>query len=271
MREAQASLENYWATFLRGRSRAPYVHPDDDQYLASIGWWKKHPHLREELTFEKYVQSRRFEEPRSSEFHFSLQPMPYAGDLSNAVVYILLLNPGFAHNDYYAEYRDAEYRRRLDRNLAQDFTRVDFPFFYLDPIFCWTAGFRWWEGKLRRVVEALAQARFRSRYRDALRFTAQRLASIELVPYHSNAFKDGGFLQLPSASVARIAVAQIARSIRDRGACVVVTRQVSAWGLSGLPDEVVCYGGAEARAAHLTPESRGGRIILDRLTAAALI
>lgn len=269
MCDAQSSLQNYWATFLRGRSRAPYVHPEDDEYLASIGWWRKHPDLREELTFEKYVQSRRFEELRSSEFHFSLQPMPFAGDLSNAVVYILLLNPGFAHNDYYAEHRDAEYRRRLDQNLAQNFAGVDFPFFYLDPSFCWTAGFRWWEGKLRRVVETLAHARFRSRYRDALRFTAQRLASIELVPYHSNVFRDDGILQSPSASVARNAVAQIARSIQDRGACVVVTRQVIAWGLSSLPDEVVCYGAAEARAAHLTPESRGGRMILDSLSTAA--
>ena len=158
MCDAQSSLQNYWATFLRGRSRAPYVHPEDDEYLASIGWWRKHPDLRAELTFEKYVQSRRFEELRSSEFHFSLQPMPFAGDLSNAVVYILLLNPGFAHNDYYAEHRDAEYRRRLDQNLAQNFAGSIFRSFTSIPV---SAGPQAFDGGKVSCAESSRRLRMR--------------------------------------------------------------------------------------------------------------
>src|SRR5947209_14857709 len=152
MRVSQGSLIGFWSKYLRARRRPPYVHPEDESYFDSIGYWEKHPYLREELTFKKYIRSTRFQDLRNSDFHFSLQPMPYAGDLSSAVVFILLLNPGFAHNDYYAEYSDADYRRRLDQNIGQDFKAVEFPFFYLDPKFCWTSGFRWWEGKLRKII-----------------------------------------------------------------------------------------------------------------------
>src|SRR5689334_14220971 len=265
MPAAYLALQNYWAKYLRTKSGAPYVHPDDDTYLSSIGYWENRSHLREGLTFEKYVQSRRFEELRSSDFHFSLQPMPHAGDLSKAVVFILLLNPGFARNDYYAEYRDADYRRRLDQNIAQDFAGIDFPFFYLDPTFCWTTGFQWWEGKLRGIIETLAERHFKSSYRKALEFTSQRVASIELIPYHSKKFGYWRMLgKMPSAVMAQETASSIVQDVRVRKGCVVVTRQISAWKLP-MTDSVVCYGPAEARAAHLTPGSRGGSVILDRL------
>ena len=43
--------------------------------------------------------------------HFSLLPQPFNGDLLNAEVYVLTLNPGFACSDYEANYRKPRYRQ----------------------------------------------------------------------------------------------------------------------------------------------------------------
>ena len=54
--------------------------------------------------------------------------------------------------------------------------------------------------------------------------------------------------------------------VRSRNAIVIVTRKVREW---NLPSEhgVVKYSSGEARAAHLTPASKGGKAILDFLLA----
>ncbi len=90
------------------------------------------------------------------------------------------------------------------------------------------------------------------------------LASIELLPYHSKAFKDtGGWLRnLRSVELARTFVAEFVLPRVQRGeATVIVTRKVAAWSLLEHPG-VIHYLGAQTRAAHLTPDSPGGRAIL---------
>jgi hypothetical protein len=47
-------------------------------------------------------------------------------------------------------------------------------------------------------------------------------------------------------------------------AIAIVARKAELWGLPTLPG-VARYSGQEARAAHLTPDSPGGRLILERL------
>ena len=269
MHTNQISLPAFWSEYLRARSKPPFVHPEDQEYFDSINYWSKHPDSQKELTFQQYIRSHRFGDFKTGDFHLSLQPVPYAGNLRTAVAFILLLNPGFAHGDYYTEYCNSDFIERLDQNMRQDFRGVEFPFLYLDPSFCWTSGFQWWESKLRKVIEELARRCFRSCYRLALRFAACRLASIELIPYHSNNFKNAVLInRLPSALMARSAAEGFARTVGDREICIVVTRQIAAWNLTNVPDRIVCYTPAEARGAHLTPQSKGGKIILERLEAA---
>lgn len=52
----------------------------------------------------------------------------------------------------------------------------------------------------------------------------------------------------------------------NRGeAVIVVSRQAATWGLDELSDAIVCYSNTEARGAHLTQNTRGGKLILNRL------
>jgi hypothetical protein len=52
-----------------------------------------------------------FEAPGDTKVHLSLVPKPFCGDVANATIYLLLLNPGLGPWDYYGEMEVAEYRQ----------------------------------------------------------------------------------------------------------------------------------------------------------------
>ena len=101
-------------------------------------------------SFEDFVTGMRFGNLDDNLFHLSLFPVPYAGDLKSAPIVILMLNPGFGYSDYWAEFKMPDFRSRLELNLCQSFDRIEYPFLFLDPRFCWHGGFLWWEGKTAR-------------------------------------------------------------------------------------------------------------------------
>jgi hypothetical protein len=114
-------------------SAPPFVHPQDLPALKT-----RAADLLEEppTNLRRFIASRRFD-PEDRDFHFSLLPSPYVGDVCRADILLLLLNPGFKPADYYAEWNVPEFRDRVVRNLYQRFEGVEFPFLLLDPQFCW--------------------------------------------------------------------------------------------------------------------------------------
>ena len=187
-------------------------------------------------------------------FHPALLPQPYLGDLENADILILLLNPGLHHADYHAEENYPEYRDLLVASILQQ--KRDHLF--LDPKWAWTSGFSWWEKKLRGVAEIIANERHEGRFGLALEQLSKRIVSIELVPYHSIDF--GPDLRLFSSDQARSFVAKAATS-EER--TVIVTRGVERWLLPDQPN-VVKYPASLARGASLSPSSPGGHAILQK-------
>jgi hypothetical protein len=123
-------------------------------------------------------------------------------------------------------------------------------------------GFDWWHSKLAAVIESLANA-WDVSFAAVRKRLGTMLASIELVPYHSASFKDaGGWLRnLQSVALARFFVQDVVLPRAQRGdAVAIVTRQVQAWGITPQKG-VVLYNQGQARAAHLTPNSPGGKAI----------
>jgi hypothetical protein len=242
---------------------SPFAHPDDLPTLRAAGG----RHVDEETwTFDAYVGGPRFGDFEDHRLHLGLLPQPYAGDLARADIVVLLLNPGFSHSDYFGESRMAAFRRRLEANLRQSFEGVDFPFLWLDPEFCWHGGFWWWERKLREVATVIAHERFGGRYLDALRSLADRLAQVELVPYHSPSFRAHALIErLPSAEAARAFVrGELLPAARSGGRTIIVTRRVASWGLPQSGRGLVVYKGDQPRGASLGPTTAGGRAILRR-------
>jgi len=204
--------------------------------------------------------------PKDHRLHLGLLPQPFCGDLRRASIYVLLLNPGLGPCDYYGEHEVPEYRKALLANLKQECDRASCPFLLRDPQYSWQGGFGWWHWKLAGVMSRLADT-WAVSFAEARAGLARELASIELVPYHSPSFRDAaGWIQdLQSVALARAFVRDVVVPRVRRGeAIVIVTRQVKAWNLP-KHSRIVCYSGQQARAAHLSPHSPGGRAILQHL------
>ncbi len=81
----------------------------------------------------------------------------------------------------------------------------------------------------------------------------------------SSSWRSGWPRQLRSVELARQFVSRVVVPRVRRGkAIAIVARKANLWGLPDLPG-IVRYTAGEARGAHLTPNSRGGRLILERL------
>lgn len=112
-------------------SSPPFAHPDDRSAL-DLGADAREQSL---IGFEDFVAGPRFGDYGDQHFHLSLLPVPYAGDLARAEIFLLQLNPGFSLSDYH-ELRAPSFKRRLERNLRQELDGEEFPFLFLDPEFC---------------------------------------------------------------------------------------------------------------------------------------
>jgi hypothetical protein len=240
----------------------PYVLDADRDALLSGA---NRSAIVERYGWREAHEAEDFGAPGDTRLHLGLIPQPFCGDIRNASIYVLLLNPGLGPSDYYGEAEVPEFRSALFDNLKQVFgSRL--PFMFLDPQFSWHGGYTWWHGKFARLIERLARET-RETFAAARARLARELASIELVPYHSAKFNDRGrwIQRLESVRLARECVSGLVlRRVQCGEAIVVVTRQVAAWRLESQPG-VILYTAQQSRAAHLTPDSPGGMAILDHL------
>ena len=238
--------------------KPPFLHPDDRDLIN-----RRRPSIVQQSpsNFDEFIERPEFSEKH---LHFNLIPQPYGGDLKNARIVILLINPGLGFTDYWGEVRP-EFRMRLANNLHQNFDQTpDFPFPWLDPSLCWHGGFVWWEKKLREVANAIAMKKFEGNYRLALSALSKTIASVELVPYHSFSFGAHSLInQLPSVSLMLRFVQEHLKPRSLNGSVkLIATRQVKSWGLEDDDKNIFCYGAGQSRTASLTSRSKGGMAIL---------
>lgn len=235
----------------------PYLFPEDSadslQGLATT-----------HRSFEDYIRSEDYGPGSDHKLHTGLLPVPYAGNLDRATIFILMLNPGFSPGDYYAE-EQPEFRDAHIRNLRQENAEDAYPFHFLDPRFSWHPGFAYWHGKFHAVIADLSRKRAMS-YQQAMSTLSKRLVCLELLPYHSKSFGAGPLLStLPSvAAMRRFVHDSLLPRVKTGAAVVIVTRSARNWDLPQA-DEIVVYKGGETRAAYLTPTSRGGPAIMRHL------
>jgi len=247
--------------------KPPFFHPKDKDLL----WQekdKKHKFINiNSKNFEEYRKSSSFGDDEDKRLHLSLRPVPYLGNLAKAEIFILLLNPGLAYSDYWAESKSKAFRQRLEDNLQQSFSGNYSPFFKLDPQFCWCSGFDWWESKLHEVIKLIAEHK-KVKYVDAMLDLSTKLACLELVPYHSSSFGSHSLLKnLPSVKMMKKFVQEtlVPEANKDKRT-LIVTRLTKEWGFHGTKstDNLVIYDKKHARGASLSPKSDGGKAILRR-------
>jgi hypothetical protein len=182
------NLLTEWARWKCGSP--PYVLDADRPVLMS----SRSRQWLDTATWPNVYRGDTFCAPGNTKLHLGLLPQPFFGDLRRASIYILLLNPGVRPADYYGEYAVPAYRKALLAILKQEFAANSIPFQFLDPQFSWHGGFGWWHGKFARVIERLAEG-WNVSFAEARARLGSKLASIELVPYHSPAFHDRGWIR----------------------------------------------------------------------------
>ncbi len=187
--------------------------------------------------------------------HLGLYPLPFAGPLRSASIYVLLANPSVSLGSYKEQ---SEYRRQ--RQLGQESAEN-----HLSLLGKGLNGYVRHDLGLGQTARVIAE---HSEISDT--DILANIAIIELSPYWSRSFIAGAH-RLPSADLAvKFVEETVVPRVRDGEAVLIVTRRVKDWDRNqGLPRDlvdaghIVLYeGSGEARAASLRPHSRGGKAIL---------
>jgi hypothetical protein len=252
-----------WAAW--NPEKPPYVLKEDRPLLYAP---RRSPKVVEFGSWEAAYQADDFGgRTATTSLHLGVLPQPYCGDLRHASIYVLGLNALIFPSDYFGESQVASYHEVLVSNLRQRFDRDRIPFVFLDPQFGWHRAFEWWNQKLRDVIQVLANS-WSCSFAAARERLARQIASIELLPYHSETFPSRAqwLRSLYSVNLACSFVSEtVLPRVEKREAIVIVPRTGGVWELPKM-DGIVAYPREKAQAASLKPGSLGGDAILALLT-----
>ena len=248
----------------------PYILPADAGYVEAHGMvmYRSAEEARQAPDFHYPDQSR------DRRLHVGLLPVPFMGDLLNASVYVPMSCPGVRRKDY-EEYEQPAFRRALLANLRQERLDGFLPFPWLDPRFDWHDGFEYWDRRrgLGNTIRELAR-RLEIPEVEARRLLCERLAVIQVAPYHSaNPPRDNRALRSwPSVNLAGEFVRDVVvPRVRSGEAVVLPVMRVRFWDQFLPPDlreeqgVLRALNTGESRSASLGPNRRWGQAILRHL------
>jgi len=220
-------------------------------------------------SYKDFYQSSYFGTRKSKTLlHLGLTPVPYSGNLFEAKIYLLMLNPGFSAHDYLSEEKDDSFKRALQDSLRQENQSPEYPMSKLNPQFSWHGGFIYWTTKLNDVLQNLV-AQKGIDYRQALSIVSKNLCIIQCLPYHSSKFglSEKVIQSLESTRlIKQFVIEHILPSTEgDNPKTLIVLRKNSFWGVKESNPNIIVYNEREARAAHLSKTSRGGKKIAEAL------
>jgi len=253
MNKSAADLLSAWRSIKL--SKPPFIL-DGDHILIE----KKYYHSYS--SFSDYISDPNFGKASSYKIHAGLIPIPYAGDILNAKIYILALNPGFGPHDYYAESHNKEFHKARIQQLRQENMDKNYPWSDLNPFFCWHGGWKYWTGRLGDIISKLSEQKQIS-YKRALMLLSRNVACLEYIPYHSKSYGISKSIvdEMLSPRLVKVFVHEyVVPKAQKVEAIIVVTRHVDVWKLPKNPN-IVTYTSAESRAAYLNSKSSGGKMI----------
>lgn len=236
----------------------PYLFPKDNLNILNKD-------IKTFYNYKDYISSPEFGTQNDISLHIGLLPVPYAGNLEKASIFILMLNPGFSPSNYFFEETSPGYRKAHIRTLKQENGSDDYPFIYLNPEFSWHPGSEYWQNKLQSIIgEYVKQTKIT--YQEAMSQVSKKLACLELFPYSSNSFGANSMLNKLSSTSLMLKYIQevLIPKVKKDKAIVIATRRVKDWNLPKHKN-IIAYEGSETRAAHLSLTSRGGKEIAKHL------
>lgn len=193
--------------------------------------------------FEKNLKNEKYwdndaHRPDKKCFQLSLLPQPITGDIDNAKVFLLNLNPSFAKQDYEDEVVLKPY---LEDTLNMDYNGClkDYPFYFLNPELENLGGAAWWFNGRH------GSHHFKS-YLDAgykAKDLAKKFCCIELIPYHARTLPISSELmaaECPSSIKVREYVKNnILPKAKRKEIVIICLRAFNEWGISEDPSNNV--------------------------------
>lgn len=254
----------------------PYVLKADEDALKALDEGRREGKKRT-VTLEDWklaTKDERLSKGGDTRLHLGLIPVPFMGNLREASVYVLMLNPGLSLGHYF-EHEVSSFRDALIANLRQERSESVLRFTIMDPQFAWHSGFSYWHQRMGKVIKRLADHKKMS-FIKAREELAGKLAVIQLVPYRSATFGRGELLEKPengglhSVKLVKDFVRDtvVEERCKEGGALVIVTRKVSDWKECWPEDlrenfkekeygdkggRIICYSSGQARGASLNP------------------
>lgn len=239
-------LIDFWEQF--NTEEKPLFHEKDKNNIK-----KDYYKCNNFKDYIKHIKSQNFKS--ENKFHSGLIPIPYIGDIENAKIYILMNNPGFEILDYYAESCNKKLRDTLIDNLHQEKKLLDseFPFIFLNPEFLWHGGGRYWEIKLKNIIEE-TKILFKCSYAGALSHVAKTVAVLQFVPYHSKDFLFPNGLE--SSKIMREFVKEeLLKKAKEKKIYIICARGKNYWNLEDDGNNVFVYKGNQSHAAHISKKT----------------
>lgn len=249
---------SYWKDF--NHETKPFIHDKDKIILEK--------HQDDVNSHEDFLNLNYYGTKKNKlkyKLHLNLLPEPYAGDITNATIYVLLLNPGYSNSNYYEENESSsDFRKDFIRTIRQEFKSKDkYPLIWLNPKYLWTAGGIWMENKFKPLLEYCVQEKGYT-YVEALKLISKKVAILELFPYHSESFGvSSSDLELESVKRMRDFVIDtvVDKAIKNK-ACVIQTRSIYEWKLKledykdkDKCDNIIVFDSKHRRSASLGRKS----------------
>lgn len=153
----------------------------------------------------------RFNKSSSIETKFQLDylPEPFQGD-HEAPIVLLSLNPGFNEEGDSIHLSNEHFRKMSRKNLLH--TKTEYPFYLLNPDFKESGGFKYWNRKLRYLIEEFS-----------LKSIAEHIFVVEYYGYHSEKCGFGGELSSQQYNF------DLVREAKNRDAVIVMLRRYNNW------------------------------------------
>ena len=119
--------------------------------------------------------------PKNKLLYKDLPCEPFVGDIENAKIYLVTLNPGAKKNEH-ENWENKDLLKLRKNNIKQT---NQYPFYYLDPILAKTGGGKYWKRKDRfgGLIEHFSS--LVGGKENAMKLIATNVCDLELCPYHS--------------------------------------------------------------------------------------
>lgn len=249
-------LISFWRKLsLNENLKTELIHPEDEKYIKAEDKCYFN-------SFKEYKDSNLYGE-NECKFHVGLAPSPYCGDIRKAKIFILLLNPGFAEQDYF-DFEKPDFRKQIMNDLYQTNLNNEFPYGGFNPDLSYQDGARWIRNKFENLAQTIRRQNNIS-YINALKLLSQNIATLERFPYHSRFFKNKSiYSTMPSVVLMENFVKSLVERAIKGEILLIVTRQVKIWKLPNCKN-IIKYEGSQCRGASLSSDSLGGKAILEFL------